>query len=682
MNLRCSSQQHRRPWLALFVTLVSSSAACSIERSPTRLSGDSDSVDPGDGDAQGSNGDGDGDGSGHTGDGDGDGNGDGDGDPGQHDGDSDAGTAAPGPGSDGGTSLPVGDYALAIDGSGVDQLCRLSANHQRLIVRVTNQGSGRSPAAALELRTPDGDHMLRAQVPQLEGGASKDVGFDRATLVGYRDRWQFRVTLDPDAALGEPQAQEGVCSGPRTRTAQGMAFLLKAYDPASGTWPDGTWWHTPRMLSTLVNYVRETGDSEPLWLLANTLEKQGNGNFLSESYDDEGYWAVLWLNAYELTHRQRYLDIARSLFGDLTGAYSDSCKGGLFRGKVHGAKYASTNALMMLVAARLARYATNEQDRKAFLSWAEGTWAWFQSTAILTGDKLVLDSLDAQCAPSGVVLTGNQGLLLGGLVELWLGTGRAELLEQAHTLAQAVLSNMVDAGGILHEVGCEPGCGEGDVVLHKGMFVEQLARLHALRPQAAYQAFLLRQGDALWALSKNGADEFGQSWAGPFDRPDPLRQAAAIDALVAAVMVEQPNVSLGKTATGSEPCIPFETVERVLDGSSRLDSKWCSSGASGQVLTIDLGALRKVTGFRVRHAGSAGEDAGWNTRAFELQLSADNEHWQDAVSVVDNTESVTTHPVPAQAARFVRLHVSAAQTREDAQAARIYELETFAVGQP
>jgi hypothetical protein len=674
MSLRCRVQRLDRRLLAVFVLGIHS-LACSIDRSPTqRVEHDDDPVQNGESPEH------------H-----------GDDDPGVSQGDApgddtmdepDGGTpgSAPqqvdgGDGPDSGDGSPVGTYALHIDGQDGEQLCRLNANHQRLIVRVTNSGSARSPATSLEVRTPDGEHVVRASVPELEAGAHKDVGFDRAVLVGYRDAWEFAVALDPDGLLGESEQKQGMCEGPRARAARGVGVLAQAYDLDSGTWPDGTWWHSARMLASLTDYMRETGDPLAFDFLAVTLDKQGKGNFLSESYDDEGYWALLWLKGYELTPRQRYLDLARSLFGDMTAAFSDSCKGGLFRGKVHGAKYASTNALMMRLSAWLARYADSEQNRAAYLSWAKGAWAWFKNTGMVGADQLVFDSLDQNCAPTGQKLTGNQGLLLGGLIELWQSTQDAALLDQADLIAQSVLANMVDADGVLREQ-CEPTCGEGDIILHKGMFVAELARLHALRPQVAYQTFLLRQTDSLWQSSKNDVDEFGASWAGPFDRPDPLRQAAALDALVASVRVEQPNIALGAKLGGSAPCLPYESADRVHDGSSRLDSKWCSAGGSGQFLTVEFDTLRTITGFRVRHAGAGGEDAGWNTRAFELEASADGHTFQPLLAVKDNTANVTTHFVSPFVAQEVRLHVSEAQTRMDAQAARIYELEVFGVGQP
>jgi F5/8 type C domain len=97
-------------------------------------------------------------------------------------------------------------------------------------------------------------------------------------------------------------------------------------------------------------------------------------------------------------------------------------------------------------------------------------------------------------------------------------------------------------------------------------------------------------------------------------------------------------------------------------------------------LVVDLGAARSIVGFRVRHAGAGGESCGWNTRDFELDVSADEQTWTRAVTVTANTADVTTHGIPPVTARYVRLHVTTAQTTIDAVAARIYELEVFGVG--
>ena len=191
---------------------------------------------------------------------------------------------------------------------------------------------------------------------------------------------------------------------------------------------------------------------------------------------------------------------------------------------------------------------------------------------------------------------------------------------------------------------------------------------------------LIAQSDAIWNNDRSAKNEFGMYWQGPFDKLTSSRQSSAIDAMNGAIITANQNLALRGTFTGSAPCAPAESPDRAGDGSSRFDSRWCSPGASGQTLNIDLGASRYIVGFRVRHAGAGGESNALNTRDFEIQLSNDGATFSPAVTVTGNTADVTTHAIAAQNARYVRLHITAAQTATDAPSARIYELEVLGAG--
>jgi hypothetical protein len=190
------------------------------------------------------------------------------------------------------------------------------------------------------------------------------------------------------------------------------------------------------------------------------------------------------------------------------------------------------------------------------------------------------------------------------------------------------------------------------------------------------------QSDQIWGgTDKNAQNQFGYEWHVPFDKATASRQSSALDGLVAAVMSSNMNLSLvGATGTASATCSAAEGAGNVLDGSSRWNSKWCAGGAGDQTLTVDLGAARKIVGFRLRHAGAGGENAGWNTRDFELDTSADGQSWARAVTVTGNTANVTTHPIVPLTSRYTRLHVTTAGTATDIPAARLYELEIFGNG--
>lgn len=65
----------------------------------------------------------------------------------------------------------------------------------------------------------------------------------------------------------------------------------------------------------------------------------------------------------------------------------------------------------------------------------------------------------------------------------------------------------------------------------------------------------------------------------------------------------------------------------------------------------------------------------WDTRDYDIEVSADGTTWATIVQARANTADVTSHVAPATG-RYVRLDVlTAEQTGNDA--ARIYELEIY-----
>jgi len=136
------------------------------------------------------------------------------------------------------------------------------------------------------------------------------------------------------------------------------------------------------------------------------------------------------------------------------------------------------------------------------------------------------------------------------------------------------------------------------------------------------------------------------------------------------------NVALNRPAIADSQCQPTEGPEKAVNGSvsGGLSDKWCSGGAKW--LRIDLGSTRAIQSFVVRHAGAGGETSAWNTRDFDLQVSADGTTWTTVVQARGNTADVSTHPVNASG-RYVRLNVLTPTQTADT-AARIYELEVYA----
>jgi serine/threonine protein kinase/outer membrane protein OmpA-like peptidoglycan-associated protein len=138
------------------------------------------------------------------------------------------------------------------------------------------------------------------------------------------------------------------------------------------------------------------------------------------------------------------------------------------------------------------------------------------------------------------------------------------------------------------------------------------------------------------------------------------------------------NLALNKPATGSTPCNAHEGPEKAFNGTvsgGNLD-KWCSD-AIPAFLQVDLGVNFSVASFIVRHAGAGGESSDFNTRDFDIQISADGTDFSTVVKMIGNTQGVTMHTIPPTTARFVRLNVIVPGQQTEIKVSRIYELEVY-----
>ncbi|WP_137990867.1 endo-beta-N-acetylglucosaminidase [Streptomyces vilmorinianum] len=137
------------------------------------------------------------------------------------------------------------------------------------------------------------------------------------------------------------------------------------------------------------------------------------------------------------------------------------------------------------------------------------------------------------------------------------------------------------------------------------------------------------------------------------------------------------NLALNRPATASGQCNSSETPAKAVNGSvsGGNSDKWCTT-TSAKWLEVDLGAVRTLSRFTVKHAAAGGESASWNTRDFTLKVRGSTaDPWTTAATVTGNTAATTTHPVNTTA-RYVRLEITRPTQTTD-PAARIYEWEAW-----
>jgi len=344
----------------------------------------------------------------------------------------------------------------------------------------------------------------------------------------------------PGAALAE-QRQDNA------EAARAVAALQRRY--GAGGYRATRSWQSANALDATIDYMRASGAPDFLADLNQTFRAHhGRDNFLNGYYDDEGWWALTWINAYDLTRNAAYLSQAKDIFADMTGGWDGTCGGGIWWSKARHYKNAIANELFLQVAVAL-----HERTRgdTVYANWAQREWAWFQGSGMITGSHLVIDGL-AACKPdrSSPTWTYNQGVLIGGLVALARMTGSRAPLATAQRIADAVMdSKALSPHGILHDP-CEPSSCDEDQPLFKGIFMKNLKLLadqadgSGRGAGVSYRQYLRHNAVAVWSNDRRG-DEFGLSWAGPFDSSSTARQTSALDILNTQVSPGQAHGSLG-----------------------------------------------------------------------------------------------------------------------------------------
>jgi hypothetical protein len=325
----------------------------------------------------------------------------------------------------------------------------------------------------------------------------------------------------------------------KTRAAAAMVPLQAWYNTSTGLWQTNDWWTSANQLEAVVDYTRETGDMKYLADLENTFVKNQASNFDRYGfYDDDGWWAITWIKAYDLTQKTKYLDMAKTIFKRMSGGWDTKCGGGIYWASAKNTqdglknKNAIPNSLFMQTAAKLHLRTPGDMGPGSFLDWAQRDWAWFKGTGMLTAKHQVIDSLDGltTCKPTGPIFTYNNGVLLGALVDLAAGTGDKTLLDEADAIAHATMSMMNDGKGTLKEAPCG-----GDICTQfKGVFMRNLLLLYQTKPAADLAMYARHQSDAIWMTTRNDMDQLGYQWHLPFDKATASRQSSALDALIAA----------------------------------------------------------------------------------------------------------------------------------------------------
>lgn len=324
-----------------------------------------------------------------------------------------------------------------------------------------------------------------------------------------------------------------------TRAALAVAQLHGWYN--TNAYTTTGWWQSANALGATIDYMQATGSRAYLTDVQNFYNAHADTNFIVNAYyDDEGWWALTWIKAYNLTGNTAYLNTAKAIFANMTGGWDATCGGGLWWTTAKTYKNAIPNEIFLDLAAQLHQLTPGDT---AYETWATQEWSWFSNTGLINGN-LVYDGLTSSCQPNLTTktYTYNQGVILSGLVAQYQITSDNALLNQAQAIAGAVIASpTLSPQGILTEQCEAAGTCSSDSAMFKGIFIQNLVILDRQAPSTAYESYMAKNANSVWTRDITNNDKFGLHWAGSFDSADAARQASALDLFNSQL---QPGVNL------------------------------------------------------------------------------------------------------------------------------------------
>ena len=330
-------------------------------------------------------------------------------------------------------------------------------------------------------------------------------------------------------------ARSTVHAGSRIEAA---ANALMQYYNNNGLWTTAGWWNSANCLTAIIDYMRQTGDRTYLYAIGTTFDKNRGaqwGDFTNEYIDDVGWWGLAWVDAYDLTGEARYLQMAQTDADFMYGYRDDKCGGGLWWSADRNYKNAIPNELFIKLAASLHNRIPGDTK---YLQRAVEVVEWFERSGMINSEGLVNDGLTDDCRNNGRdTWTYNQGVILGGYVQLQQATGNSQYITKARNLADAVLrSPNLNPNNILREP-CEPGGGEcgGDASSFKGIFIRNLGELNRALGDRPYSQYLRNLADTIYSRDRNSLDQYGVHWAGPFTIASAPNQHGGLEVHTAAL---------------------------------------------------------------------------------------------------------------------------------------------------
>ncbi|KAF9892261.1 hypothetical protein FE257_002038 [Aspergillus nanangensis] len=307
-------------------------------------------------------------------------------------------------------------------------------------------------------------------------------------------------------------------------------LIDKYYSDDDGLFDD-KWWNTAityLSLSDLEGIVEGGGKVaghnlfdmyETLW---NRWAKDGinNGNFINHYVDDQGWWALNWIRAYDITKKKKYLDVAGDLVNNMN--QWQACGGGIWWSKSEKVLTAVENVVYFSAASYLSNRVSSDNERKKYAGWAIEAWTfmvnsdeWDPKKFTVGGD---VNSDTCKISSTNGPSSYTQGALIGGLLEQAKYHDDEGYAKKAGDVAHASITfaDWLDENGIFQN---SRDNYTNDIATFKGVLMRFILLLHRQYPKQEYVDFMTKQADSIWKSARRSDGTIGAKWQGGEDDP-------------------------------------------------------------------------------------------------------------------------------------------------------------------
>ena len=260
------------------------------------------------------------------------------------------------------------------------------------------------------------------------------------------------------------------------------------------------YWWIAHATEVRIDAYQRTKDQKFLTLAAQTYaynKKRNHGTLIHDYYDDMLWNALAGFRLYKCTNESHYLEDAKLVWDDLvTTGWNDICGGGFaWRKPQMYYKNTPVNAPFII----LSTWLYQELQEEKYLTWAIKTFDWLKKT-LVRENGFVEDGINRE--NDGKIdtewqFTYNQGVYLGGCLELFKITQDQKYFEEATKNVKATLEILSD-GKIIQD----RGEGMGDDGLFKGIFYRYFADFIKQTNDEDYKNFVLNAAHLLVSNAK------------------------------------------------------------------------------------------------------------------------------------------------------------------------------------